>query len=117
MATPAATGATGTVTRSLRKNLDAIPGKHSTDSLQKTSILGTSHIIREVLQSETGSLSGGDHRWLNRSAREKWPVARDNIIIIIIIIIINRYLLKCSSSASFNCKASTKTQQIHKQPN
>ena len=35
--------------RSLRKNLEAVPGKHSIDSLQKTAILGTSHIIREVL--------------------------------------------------------------------
>jgi hypothetical protein len=34
---------TGIVTRSLRKNLEAIPGKHSTDSLQKTAMLGTSH--------------------------------------------------------------------------
>jgi len=44
--------ATGIVTRSLRKNLEPIPGKHSIDSLQKTAILGTSHIIRKVLQCE-----------------------------------------------------------------
>ena len=43
-------GATGIVTRSLRKNLETVPGKHSIDSLQKTVILGTSHIIRKVLQ-------------------------------------------------------------------
>jgi len=49
---PAIIGATGIVTRSLRKNLEAIPGKHSIDSLQKTAILGTSHIIREVQQCE-----------------------------------------------------------------
>jgi len=36
----------------LRKNLEAVPGKHSIDSLQKTAILGTSHIIRKVLQCE-----------------------------------------------------------------
>ena len=30
---------------SLRKSLEAVPGKHSVDSLQKTAILGTSHII------------------------------------------------------------------------
>ena len=41
----------GIVTRSLRKNLEAVPGKHPTDSLQKTAILGTSH-IRKVLQCE-----------------------------------------------------------------
>jgi len=49
---PVITGATGIVTRSLRKNLEAVPGKHSVDSLQKTAILGTSHIIRKVLQCE-----------------------------------------------------------------
>jgi len=31
---PVITGATGTVMRSLRKNLEAVPGKHSIDSLQ-----------------------------------------------------------------------------------
>jgi hypothetical protein len=46
------TGATGIVTRGLIKNLEVVPGKHSIDSLQKTAILGTSHIIRKVLQCE-----------------------------------------------------------------
>ena len=36
----------------LNENLETIPGKHSIDSLQKTAILGTSHIIRKVLQCE-----------------------------------------------------------------
>jgi len=49
---PVIIGATGIVTRSLRKNLETVPGKHSIDSLQKTAILGTSHIIRKVLQCE-----------------------------------------------------------------
>ena len=49
---PVITGATEIATRSLRKNLEAVPGKHSIDSLQKTAILGTSHIIRKVLQCE-----------------------------------------------------------------
>jgi hypothetical protein len=44
--------ATGIVTKNLRKNLEAVPGKHSINSLQKTAILGTSHIIRKVLQCE-----------------------------------------------------------------
>ena len=35
-----------------KKNLGTTPGKHSIDSLQKTAILGTSHIIRKVLQCE-----------------------------------------------------------------
>ena len=49
---PVIIGATGIVTRSLRKNLETVPGKHSIDSLQKTAILGISHIIRKVLQCE-----------------------------------------------------------------
>jgi hypothetical protein len=49
---PVDIGATGTVTRGVRKYLEDIPGKHSIDSLQKTAILGTSHILRKVLQSE-----------------------------------------------------------------
>ena len=47
---PVITGATGIVTRSSRKNLQAVPGKHSIDSLQETAILGTSHIIQKVLR-------------------------------------------------------------------
>ena len=49
---PVIIGANGIVTRSLRKNLEAVPGKHSIDSLQKTAILGTAHIIWKVLQCE-----------------------------------------------------------------
>jgi hypothetical protein len=44
--------ATGIVMRSLRKNLEAVPGKHSIDSLQRQLYLGTAHIIRKVLQCE-----------------------------------------------------------------
>jgi len=47
---PVIIGATGIVTRILRKNLETVPGKYSIDSLQKTAILGKSHIIRKVLQ-------------------------------------------------------------------
>jgi hypothetical protein len=50
MITPVIIGATGIRTRSVRKNLEAIPGKHSIDSLQKTAILGTSHIMWKVLR-------------------------------------------------------------------
>jgi hypothetical protein len=68
---PVIIGATGIVTKSLRKKLEAVPGKYSVDSLQKTAILGTSHIIRKVLHCETRSLSGGGHRWFKRSTRKK----------------------------------------------
>ena len=46
---PVIIGAIGILTKSLRENLETVPGKHSIDSLQKTAILGTSHIIRKVL--------------------------------------------------------------------
>ena len=49
---PIIIGATGIVTRNLKKNLETIPGNHAIDSLQNTAILGTSHIIRKVLQCE-----------------------------------------------------------------
>jgi hypothetical protein len=49
---PVIIGVTRIVTRSLRKNLEAVPEKYSIDSLQKTAILGTSHLIRRVLQCE-----------------------------------------------------------------
>ena len=44
----------------------------SIDSPQKTAILGTSHIIRKVLQCETWSLSDEDHRWFKRSKDVPW---------------------------------------------
>jgi hypothetical protein len=52
MIIPIIIGATGIITRSLRKNLEAVPGKHSINSLKKTAILGTSHIIQKVLKCE-----------------------------------------------------------------
>ena len=73
---PVIIGATGIVTRSLRKHFEPVPGKHFINSLQKTAILGTSHIIRKVLQCEAWSLSGGDHCWLKRCTRQKKPVTR-----------------------------------------
>ena len=46
------TGATAIVKKVLKKNLEAIPGKHSTYLLQKAAKLGSSHVIRKVLQAE-----------------------------------------------------------------
>ena len=69
---PVITGATGIVRKIWKKNSEAISGKCSRDSLQKTAILGTSHIIWEVLQSEPWSLSGGDHYWFKgRKGKDK----------------------------------------------
>jgi hypothetical protein len=76
---PVLIGATGRKIENLKKNLEAIARKHSTDSMHKTAILGTPHIIRKELQSETGNLSGGDRRCFERrSAREKRPVTRED---------------------------------------
>jgi len=41
MIIPAITSATRIVTKGLKKNLEAVPRKHSIDALQKTAILGT----------------------------------------------------------------------------
>ena len=44
---PVITGATGTISKSLRQYLSNIPGKHEIKGLQV--ILGTTHILRKVL--------------------------------------------------------------------
>jgi hypothetical protein len=41
--------ATGTISKSFRKYVNTIPGKHEIKELQKTAILGTAHILRKVL--------------------------------------------------------------------
>jgi hypothetical protein len=46
---PVIIGATGTISKSFRKYLKKVPGKHDIKELQKTAILDTAHILREVL--------------------------------------------------------------------
>ena len=46
---PVIIGATGTISKSLRKYVTNIPGNHEVKELQKTAILGTAHILRKVL--------------------------------------------------------------------
>ena len=46
---PAIIGATGTISKSFRKYVSNIPGKHEVKELQTTAILGTAHILRKVL--------------------------------------------------------------------
>jgi len=46
---PAIIGATGNISKSIRKYVSNIPGKHEVKELQKAAILGTAHILREVL--------------------------------------------------------------------
>ena len=40
---------TGTISKSFRKYMSSISGKHEVKELQKTGILGTAHILRKVL--------------------------------------------------------------------
>jgi hypothetical protein len=46
---PVIIGANGTISKSFRKYVSAIPGNHEVKELQKTAILGTAHILRKVL--------------------------------------------------------------------
>jgi len=46
---PVITGVTGTISKSFRKYMSNIPGKHEVKELQKTAILGTAHILLKVL--------------------------------------------------------------------
>jgi len=48
-AIPVIIGANGTISKSFRKYVSNIPGKHEVKELQKTAILVTAHIIRKVL--------------------------------------------------------------------
>ena len=50
-------------------------------------LLGTSHVIGKVMQSETSNLSESDHYWFKRRSREKTPVTREKKIIVRIIIL------------------------------
>jgi len=46
---PVIIGATGTISKSLRKYVSDIPGNHDVKDIEKTALLGTAHILRKVL--------------------------------------------------------------------
>ena len=46
---PVIIGATGPISKSFRKYVSNIPGNHEVKELQKSAILGTAHILRNVL--------------------------------------------------------------------
>jgi len=46
---PVVIGTTGTTSKSFRKYVSNIPGKHEVKELQKTATLGTAHTLRKVL--------------------------------------------------------------------
>jgi hypothetical protein len=59
---PVIIGATGILTKRLRKNLEAIPRKRSIDTPQKTAILGTEHnTVSTSLRNLKPDRCG--HRW------------------------------------------------------
>ena len=45
---PVIIGATGTISKSFRKYMSNLPGKHEVKEIRKTVILGTAHILRKV---------------------------------------------------------------------
>jgi hypothetical protein len=46
---PVIAGEPGSISHSFRQNLSNVPRKHEIRGLQKIAILGTAHILREVL--------------------------------------------------------------------
>jgi hypothetical protein len=46
---PVIIGATATISKSFRKYVSNMPGNHEVKGLQKTTIVGTAHILRKVL--------------------------------------------------------------------
>ena len=46
---PVIIGATGTISKTFRTYVSNITGNHEVKELQKTAILGTTHILRKVL--------------------------------------------------------------------
>jgi hypothetical protein len=46
---PVIIGATGTISKSFRRYVSTITGKHEVKELQKTAILGAAYILRKVL--------------------------------------------------------------------
>jgi hypothetical protein len=50
---PVIIGATGTISKSFRKYVKSIAGNLEARELQKTAILGTAHIFRNVLTKST----------------------------------------------------------------
>jgi hypothetical protein len=54
---PVITGAAGTNSKSSKKYPSNIPSKHEFKELHQTAILGTAHILREVLALSTEHLT------------------------------------------------------------
>jgi len=55
---PVIIGATGTISKTLRKYLNKIPGEHENKELWETDLLGTAHVKMKVKQSLYGPTTG-----------------------------------------------------------
>jgi hypothetical protein len=55
---PVIIGATGTISKTLKKYMNNMPGEHEDKELQKTTILGTAHVQMKVKQSLYGPTTG-----------------------------------------------------------
>jgi len=58
---PVIIGATGTISKSFRKYVSNIPGKHEVKLLQKTAILGTTHMLRKLLMEKYNRFNTGNN--------------------------------------------------------
>ena len=58
---PVITEAAGSMSKSFRKYLSNISGKHGIKELQKKAILGTAHLLREVLMYRYKTLNMGSN--------------------------------------------------------
>jgi hypothetical protein len=54
-------GATGTISKSFSQYLSNILGKYKIKELQKTAVLGTAHILREVLMEKYKTFNMGNY--------------------------------------------------------
>jgi hypothetical protein len=52
-------GTTGTISTSFRKYVSNIPGNHEVKELQKTAILGTAHVLRNMLMQRYNGVNAG----------------------------------------------------------
>jgi len=56
---PVIIGETGTISKSFRKYVSNIPGKHEVKEFQKTAILSTAHILWKILMQKYNRFNTG----------------------------------------------------------
>jgi len=66
---PVIIGTTGTISKSFRKYVSNIPGKHEVKELQKTAILGTAYILLKVLMYNRFNTETNDISTMNSNKR------------------------------------------------